>query len=139
MITLNFDTFAAWFIASEVNSAAEHPSLLRDAIEIHLDNPGGTPDLEAFLELADDIVLDARDDLVVNHEALIMLSDRANEFDDEPGEDGTPLEDDMHGWLADDRLVEMLGKALHRQYEFAEMIEALAARRRETQSMSDFG
>ena len=135
MLTLNFDTYAAWFIAREIESASNFPNIFSDSIDIWEESTGRTREEDEFWEdLADSLIRDAQDDMVVNAESLIMLTDRAAEFDEDMGEDGTQLEDDISGWHDDERLVVLLGKAYRRQYEFQIAIMNQASQRREMQA-----
>jgi hypothetical protein len=127
-IALNFDTFAAWFISAEIESQSAHPNLFQDTLDSFTD--GGTPTDDDFYNLACSLLGDSRDDLVINHERLIMISDRAaeyisedQEYDNLAGEyHDSQLDADMFGWLDDDRLARGLAEAYKAQWEFNNMI-----------------
>lgn len=140
MLTLNFDTFATWLIAQEVQSAAEHPNIFQNSIDQWEDSePWSREDDDFWEEMAAILLNDMRDDLVINFESLIMLTDRADELKEEGtwDEDGmytlSPLERDISSWLDDERLESMLAKAYKAQWEFQVAIMKLVEEKQRSQ------
>jgi len=132
-IALNFDTFAAWYISAEIECQAASPNLFQEALD-HTTG-GGIPQDDDFYTLACSMIGDSGDDLVLNHERLILISDRAAELYDDTRVDpegenwDSQLTKDMFGWLEDDRLARGLAEAYKAQWEFTNEIMEIARKR----------
>jgi hypothetical protein len=125
-ISLTFETYATWFISSEIASASNFPNAFRDTVEAftEADYYGPTDDI-FWTHLAEDLIGDSQDDVVANAEALILLTDRADELTDDqinniidPRTGLTKLEQELTDYLEDDRLVDLLARAYRHQWDF---------------------
>lgn len=128
-IPLNFDTFAAWFISAEVNYAGHHPREFESSIQAFFGHTSEFTSAE-WEDFADTLLRDSQDDLLINFEQLIMISDRKDEYltkqeafqDDNFAMWDSQLEKDMSGWLEDDRLVGLLALGFKAQWEFTTQV-----------------
>lgn len=136
-ISLTFEAYAIWFISSEIASASNFPNAFRDTVEARTDSDYGPDDDIFWVRLAEDLIGDSQDDVVANAEALILLTDRADELTDDqinnlidPRTGLTKLEQELTDYLEDDRLIDLLAKAYRHQWDFYnEVMKNMEARR----------
>lgn len=131
-ISLCFDTFATYFIAQEVASAADFPNAFQQTVEAWTEPDFGPDDSGFWESMADSLIGDSRDDLINNFENFILLTDRAQEMIDADRDDPNALDElegQLYTWLDDQRLEDGLAKAYKLQWEFYNAVMKSVAER----------